>query len=171
MTVQTHDIAERLRAAGLRPTRQRVALARLLFDGCDRHVTAEVLHEEAIARKVPVSLATVYNTLHQFTEVGLLREVAVEGAKTYFDTNTSNHYHFFCETSGKLVDIETASIRIEGLPQAPDGMAISRVDVLVRLVADHKRYSTIPHPEGPRNAAVSKDGLMLRDAASGRSSA
>jgi Fur family iron response transcriptional regulator len=139
MTVQTHDIAERLRAAGLRPTRQRVALARLLFDGCDRHVTAEVLHEEAIARKVPVSLATVYNTLHQFTEVGLLREVAVEGAKTYFDTNTSNHYHFFCETSGKLVDIETASIRIEGLPQAPDGMAISRVDVLVRLVADPKR--------------------------------
>ena len=139
MTVQTHDIAERLRAAGLRPTRQRVALARLLFDGCDRHVTAEVLHEEAIARKVPVSLATVYNTLHQFTEVGLLREVAVEGAKTYFDTNTSNHYHFFCETSGKLVDIETASIRIEGLPQAPEGMAISRVDVLVRLVADHKR--------------------------------
>ena len=139
MTVQTHDIAERLRAAGLRPTRQRVALARLLFDGCDRHVTAEVLHEEAIARKVPVSLATVYNTLHQFTEVGLLREVAVEGAKTYFDTNTSNHYHFFCETSGKLVDIETASIRIEGLPQAPDGMAISRVDVLVRLIADPKR--------------------------------
>jgi Fur family transcriptional regulator, iron response regulator len=139
MTVQTRDIAERLRAAGLRPTRQRVALARLLFDGCDRHVTAEVLHEEAIARKVPVSLATVYNTLHQFTEVGLLREVAVEGAKTYFDTNTSNHYHFFCETSGKLVDIETASIRIEGLPQAPDGMAISRVDVLVRLVADPKR--------------------------------
>ena len=139
MTVQTHDIAERLRAAGLRPTRQRVALARLLFDGCDRHVTAEVLHEEAIARKVPVSLATVYNTLHQFTEVGLLREVAVEGAKTYFDTNTSNHYHFFCETSGKLVDIETASIRIEGLPQAPDGMAISRVDVLVRLVAAPKR--------------------------------
>jgi Fur family transcriptional regulator, iron response regulator len=139
MTVQTHDIAERLRAAGLRPTRQRVALARLLFDGCDRHVTAEVLHEEAIARKVPVSLATVYNTLHQFTQVGLLREVAVEGAKTYFDTNTSNHYHFFCETSGKLVDIETASIRIEGLPQAPEGMAISRVDVLVRLVADGKR--------------------------------
>ena len=139
MTVQTHDIAQRLRAAGLRPTRQRVALARLLFNGCDRHVTAEVLHEEALSRKVPVSLATVYNTLHQFKEVGLLREVAVEGAKTYFDTNTSNHYHFFCENSGELVDIETASIRIEGLPQAPEGMAIGRVDVLVRLVADPKR--------------------------------
>ena len=133
------DVAKLLRGAGLRPTRQRVALAHLLFAGGDRHVTAETLHEEALARKVPVSLATVYNTLHQFTEAGLLREVAVEGAKTYFDTNTSNHYHFFCETSGKLVDIETASIRIEGLPEAPDGMAISRVDVLVRLVDQRKR--------------------------------
>ena len=139
MAVQTHDIAQRLGGGGLRPTRQRVALARLLFNGCDRHVTAEVLHEEALSRKVPVSLATVYNTLHQFKEVGLLREVAVEGAKTYFDTNTSNHYHFFCENSGELVDIETASIRIEGLPQAPEGMAIGRVDVLVRLVAAPKR--------------------------------
>jgi Fur family transcriptional regulator, iron response regulator len=118
----------------LRPTRQRVALASLLFAGCDRHVTAEALHEEAQARKVPVSLATVYNTLHQFTEAGLLREVAVEGAKTYFDTNTSNHYHFFCEHSGRLMDIDTGAIRIEGLPEAPEGMTISRVDVLVRLV-------------------------------------
>jgi Fur family transcriptional regulator, iron response regulator len=128
------DVAKLLRAAGLRPTRQRVALAHLLFANGDRHVTAEGLHEEAQARKVPVSLATVYNTLHQFTEAGLLREVAVEGAKTYFDTNTSNHYHFFCEHSGTLMDIQTGAIRIEGLPEAPDGMTISRVDVLVRLV-------------------------------------
>jgi Fur family iron response transcriptional regulator len=128
------DVAKLLRGAGLRPTRQRVALAHLLFACGDRHVTAETLHEEAIARKVPVSLATVYNTLHQFTEAGLLREVAVEGAKTYFDTNTSNHYHFFCEHSGRLLDIATGAIRIEGLPEAPDGMTISRVDVLVRLV-------------------------------------
>ena len=135
----SHDVAERLRIAGLRPTRQRVALARLLFEGGDRHVTAEFLHEEAQSRKVPVSLATVYNTLHQFTEAGLLREVAVEGAKAYFDTNTSNHYHFFCEHSGKLLDIETTAIRIEGLPEAPDGMVISRVDVLVRLVTDRRR--------------------------------
>ena len=83
---------------------------------------------------MPVSLATIYNTLHQFTEVGLLREVAVEGAKTCFDTNTSNHYHFFCEPSGQLMDIDTGQIRIAGLPEAPEGMAISRVDVLVRLV-------------------------------------
>ena len=128
------NVAKLLRGAGLRPTRQRVALAHLLFAEGDRHVTAETLHEEALAKKVPVSLATVYNTLHQFTEAGLLREVAVEGAKTYFHTNTSNHYHFFCEHSGRLLDIATGSIRIEGLPEAPDGMAISRVDVLVRLV-------------------------------------
>jgi Fur family iron response transcriptional regulator len=127
-------VAKLLRGAGLRPTRQRVALAHLLFASGDRHVTAETLHEEAQARKVPVSLATVYNTLHQFTEAGLLREVAVEGAKTYFDTNTSNHYHFFCEHSGRLLDIATGAIRIEGLPEAPEGMTISRVDVLVRLV-------------------------------------
>jgi Fur family iron response transcriptional regulator len=133
------NIAERLRVAGLRPTRQRVALARLLFAGGNRHVTAELLHEEAHRSKVPVSLATVYNTLHQFTQVGLLREVAVEGAKAYFDTNTSNHYHFFCEHSGKLMDIDTTSIRIDGLPEAPEGMSISRVDVLVRLVTDPKR--------------------------------
>lgn len=128
------DAAKLLRGAGLRPTRQRVALASLLFAEGDRHVTAETLHEEALACKVPVSLATVYNTLHQFTEAGLLREVAVEGAKAYFDTNTSNHYHFFCEPSGTLMDIATGSIRIEALPDAPEGMAISRVDVLVRLV-------------------------------------
>lgn len=130
----TGNVAELLRGAGLRPTRQRVALARLLFAEGDRHVTAERLHEEALACRVPVSLATVYNTLHQFTEAGLLREVAVEGAKTYFDTNTSNHFHFFCERDGELLDIETGEISIEGLPEAPEGMAISRVDVLVRLV-------------------------------------
>ena len=133
------NVAKLLRGAGLRPTRQRVALAHLLFAEGDRHVTAETLHEEALAKKVPVSLATVYNTLHQFTEAGLLREVAVEGAKTYFDTNTSNHYHFFCEHSGRLLDIATGSIRIEGLPEAPDGMTISRVDVLVRLVDKQSR--------------------------------
>ncbi len=128
------DAARLLRSAGLRPTRQRLALARLLFAEGDRHVTAERLHEEAVASQVPVSLATVYNTLHQFTEAGLLRAVAVEGAKTYFDTNTSNHFHFFCENSAKLLDIDTNAIRIEGLPEAPDGKIISRVDVLVRLV-------------------------------------
>src|SRR6476619_2696647 len=133
MTLPAMDIAERLRAAGLRPTRQRVALASLLFAGCDRHVTAEALHEEAQSRKVPVSLATVYNTIHQFTEAGFLREVAVEGAKTYFDTNTSNHYHFYFEKDGVLVDVDPDTITLSDLPEPPEGTVIRRVDVLIRL--------------------------------------
>ncbi len=127
------DIGKVLREAGLRPTRQRMALAAMLFDGEERHVTAEMLYETVQAQNLPVSLATVYNTLHQFTEAGLLREVAVEGSKTYFDTNTSNHYHFLCEQSGELMDIEHGEITIQGLPNVPEGMTVSRVDVLVRL--------------------------------------
>ncbi|QKP78622.1 transcriptional repressor [Methyloligella sp. GL2] len=132
------DIGKLLREAGLRPTRQRVALASVLFDGEDRHVTAELLYDEVKDQNVPVSLATVYNTLHQFTQAGLLREVAVEGSKTYFDTNTSNHYHFLCDDSGELMDIEHGDVRVEGLPAVPEGMAVSRVDVLVRLVKTGK---------------------------------
>jgi Fur family transcriptional regulator, iron response regulator len=128
------NIHESLRDANLRPTRQRVALAELLFAKGDRHLTAERLHEEAVSNNVPVSLATVYNTLHQFTEAGMLREVAVEGSKTYFDTNTSNHYHFFYEPDGVLMDIPTDGLNVQGLPEPPEGMAVSRVDVLVRLV-------------------------------------
>ena len=128
------SIPDLLRSAGLRPTRQRMALAELLFAKGDRHLTAEQLHEEAVRKNVPVSLATVYNTLHQFTEARLLREVAVEGAKTYFDTNTSNHYHFFCERDGILMDIPSEDLMVQGLPEPPEGMKVSRVDVLVRLV-------------------------------------
>jgi Fur family iron response transcriptional regulator len=128
------NVPDVLRDAGLRPTRQRVALAELLFAKGDRHLTAERLHEDALTNDVPVSLATVYNTLHQFTEAGLLREVAVEGSKTYFDTNTSNHYHFFFEPDGVLMDIPTDNLTIEGLPDLPEGMKVSQVDVIVRLV-------------------------------------
>jgi Fur family transcriptional regulator, iron response regulator len=124
---------EQLRAAGLRPTRQRIALASLLFGRGDRHVTAEMLHAEALQNGIPVSLATIYNTLHQFLEAGLLREVAVEGSKTYFDTNTSDHFHFFFENDGVLVDIEANNLKLENLPKPPEGMEITRVDVLVRL--------------------------------------
>jgi Fur family iron response transcriptional regulator len=124
---------EQLRAAGLRPTRQRVALAELLFGRGDRHVTAEMLHAEALQNGIPVSLATIYNTIHQFVEAHLLREVAVEGSKTYFDTNTSNHFHFFFEKDGILVDIETSDLKLENLPTPPEGMEITRIDVLVRL--------------------------------------
>lgn len=130
---------EQLRAAGLRPTRQRLALAELLFGRGDRHMTAEMLHAEALQNGIPVSLATVYNTLHQFTEAKLLREVAVEGDKTYFDTNTSNHFHFFIEKDGGvLIDFDGAGLKIENLPEPPEGMEITRMDLLIR-VAPRKR--------------------------------
>ncbi|KAA5605391.1 transcriptional repressor [Roseospira marina] len=124
---------ERLRAAGLRPTRQRLALARLLFDSGDRHVTAEMLHSEVIGAGVRVSLATVYNTLHQFTDVGLLREIVVEAGRSYFDTNTSAHHHFFHDASGQLMDIPGDDIAVSAVPRAPNGMSIKSVDVIVRL--------------------------------------
>ena len=129
----TPSILARLRGAGLRPTRQRLALARLLFDGAERHVTAEQFHGEATAASIPVSLATVYNTLHQFTGAGLLREVVVEPGRSYFDTNIDDHHHFFCESSGMLQDIPGASLSVSQLPRAPAGTEISRVDVIIRV--------------------------------------
>jgi Fur family iron response transcriptional regulator len=126
-------IETRLRDCGLRPTRQRVALADLLFAKGDRHLTVEELHEEALAANVPVSLATVYNTLHQFTEAGLIRVLAVEGARTYFDTNCSDHHHFFVEGRNEVLDIPVNNIAIGNLPPAPEGMEISHVDVVIRL--------------------------------------
>jgi Fur family transcriptional regulator, iron response regulator len=126
------EIRARLRQSGLRPTRQRMALAELLFGRGNRHLSAENLHEEAMRHRVPVSLATVYNTLHQFTEAGLLREVAVDGSKTYFDTNTSDHHHFFVEDDNEVFDIPVG-VDVSRIPVPPPGYEISRVDVVVRL--------------------------------------
>ncbi|PTM97383.1 iron response transcriptional regulator IrrA [Mycoplana dimorpha] len=126
-------IEARLRDSGLRPTRQRIALADLLFAKGDRHLTVEELHEEAVEAGVPVSLATIYNTLHQFTEAGLVRVLAVEGSRTYFDTNTSDHHHFFIEGENEVLDIPVSSISIDNLPDPPDGMEIAHVDVIIRL--------------------------------------
>jgi len=127
------NIVERLRAAGLRPTRQRVALARLLFEQPDRHVTAEQLHGEALGLAIRVSLATIYNTLHQFTAAGLLREVVVEPGRSYFDTNVDDHHHFYCESTGMLRDIPGELVMVGQLPQPPSGTAIRRVDVIIRV--------------------------------------
>jgi len=129
-------VHEILGAAGLRPTRQRLALGELLFSGCDRHVTAERLYEEAIAASLSVSLATVYNTLHQFTDAGLLREIAVDGARVYFDTNVSEHHHFLIEDDGELCDIQGSNIAVANLPAPPEGLRVERVDVVVRLRRD-----------------------------------
>ena len=132
-TRQFAHVLERLRGAGLRPTRQRLALARILFEQGDRHVSAEQLHVEATTAHIPVSLATVYNTLHQFTAAGLLREVVVEAGRSYFDTNTTDHHHFYHEENGRLQDIAGAELSVAQLPAPPQGTTVSRVDVIVRV--------------------------------------
>jgi Fur family iron response transcriptional regulator len=128
-----HDVNEMLQAAGLRPTRQRMALGWLLFGKGARHLTAEMLYEEATHAKVPVSLATVYNTLNQLTDAGLLRQVSVDGTKTYFDTNVSAHHHFYLEGNHELVDIPDPHLVLQKMPEVPEGYEISRVDMVVRL--------------------------------------
>jgi Fur family iron response transcriptional regulator len=122
-----------LKAAGLRPTRQRLALARLLFEQGQRHLTAEQLHSEAAAANVGVSVATVYNTLHQFTSAGLLREVVVEPGRSYFDTNVEDHHHFYLEATGDLRDIPSHRLPLSELPEPPEGTRIARVDVVIRV--------------------------------------
>ena len=128
-----HDVKAMLRSVGLRPTRQRMALGWLLFGKGDRHLSAEMLYEEASRAKVPVSLATIYNTLHQFTEVGLLRQIGVDGSKAYFDTNVSEHHHFFVEDADAILDIPNADVMFGKMPEAPEGYEVARVDVVVRL--------------------------------------
>lgn len=127
------SILAKLKDAGLRPTRQRLSLAKLLFEGGDRHVSAEDLHAEALANRIQVSLATIYNTLHQFTSAGLLREVVVEPGRSYFDNNITPHHHFFVEGEGQLMDIPASEVALSQLPEPPQGMKVSRVDVIVRL--------------------------------------
>jgi len=138
MTSSSATALARLRAVGLRPTRQRLALARLLFDNEDRHITAEQLHGEALGADIRVSLATVYNTLHQFTEAGLLREVVVEPGRSYFDTNTADHHHSFCEATSKLQDIPGRDVVVSEFPLPPLGTEICRVDVIIRVRPENR---------------------------------
>ncbi len=126
-------VLDRLRAAGLRPTRQRLALAKLLFENGDHHVTAEMLHAEALGANVRVSLATVYNSLHQFTEAGLLREIVVDASRSYFDTNVTEHHHFFRESTGRLDDIAGDRIDLADIPAPPAGTVVKRIDVIIRI--------------------------------------
>jgi Fur family iron response transcriptional regulator len=128
-----HDLRIKFREAGLRPTRQRIALAWLIFAKGDRHLSAEKVLEEAQASNVSISLATIYNSLHQFTEAGLLREIAIDGSRTYFDTNMSNHHHFLIEGSNSLIDIPRVAVDVLNLPEPPPGKFVSDVDVIIRL--------------------------------------
>ncbi|MEQ9694707.1 iron response transcriptional regulator IrrA [Shimia sp. SDUM112013] len=135
MTEQATTIGSNwLTKAGLRPTRQRVALASLLVgDGMDRHVTAESLYADARAHGESVSLATVYNTLRAFCDAGLMQEITVDGSKSYFDTNTHDHPHFFWEDDRVLTDAPADQLEIQRLPELPEGAEISKVDVVIRL--------------------------------------
>ncbi|MBC7164717.1 MAG: transcriptional repressor [Roseovarius sp.] len=134
----TEIAANWLGAVGLRPTRQRVALARLLVgDGQHRHVTAESLFARAREQGESVSLATVYNTLRAFCEAGLLQEITVDGSKSHFDTNTRDHPHFYWEDENRLTDAPADDLEIARLPAAPEGAEIASVDVVIRL--RHKR--------------------------------
>lgn len=132
-TCVTRDVGIMLTRAGLRLTRQRLELGRLLFQGGDRHITADSLHEEAKGKGVRVSLATVYNSLQQFTSAGLLRRLAIDGQKTWYDTNMSEHHHFFCEDDNCVFDIADGQVSVSQMPVVPPGMEICRVEVVVRL--------------------------------------
>lgn len=133
MTRPYSKVLRYLQEVGLRPTRQRLALAKLLFDDKDRHVTAEMLHHEVSKMNAKVSLATVYNTLHQFTQAGLLKEVIVDANCTYFDTNMSDHHHIYFKDEGKLIDISGDELVISALPKIPAGKKISAVNVVVHM--------------------------------------
>jgi Fur family transcriptional regulator, iron response regulator len=127
------DVEAMLHEAGLRPTRQRVVLAELLFTKGDRHLTAEMLHNETAQSGRKVSLATVYNTLNLFAQMGMLREIGVDGSTTYFDTRTGEHHHFFIEGESEIRDIPMTQVRIGRMATIPEGYEISRVDLVVRL--------------------------------------
>ncbi len=117
----------------MRPTRQRLALTKLLFDNNDRHITAELLHHEVNEAGAKVSLATIYNTLHQFTDAGLLKEVIVDSSRTYFDTNVSDHHHIYFKDDEELQDISSDELVIKSLPSVPEGKKISGVSVVVHM--------------------------------------
>lgn len=133
-TAHAHfDAAKMLRSLGLRPTAQRLGLAQLLFGSGGRHLTAEMLYEEATGANLRVSLATIYNTLNQLVDAGLVRQISVDGTKTYFDTNVSDHQHFYLENRHELIDIPDATSLISSLPPIPEGYEVARIDIVVRL--------------------------------------
>jgi len=130
---QIFEIKALLKGSGIRPTRQRLGLANLLFGEKNRHVTAETLHQEANDCGLRMALATVYNSLHAFTQAGLLREVVVDAGCRYFDTNVSHHHHLLREQTGELVDIDPGKLEVRGLPNLPQGTSVSQIDVVIRI--------------------------------------
>jgi len=143
MNYTPQKLREKLHDAGLSATNQRLALGELIFGRGNRHLSAEQLRKEAAAAHIPVSLATIYNTLRQFSGAGLLREVVVEPGRSYFDTNLSEHHHFFHEDEGRLEDISADRLSINNLPPAPNGTDIRRVDVIIRVAREDAQRDVI----------------------------
>lgn len=129
---------KRLKASRLRPTKQRLALAGLLFDKAPRHVTADELYQEALDAGIPVSLATVYNTLNQFTSAGIMSEVVVGSGQSYFDTTASSHWHYFDRQTGEIFDIPASKLNFKDLPEPPPGKVIERIDVVIRVRSENR---------------------------------
>ena len=127
------NVLRTIKSAGLRPTRQRLALSRLLFDGKNRHVTAEGLHSEAILSGQKISLATVYNVLNAFTSADLLKEIIVDSGCSYFDTNITEHHHIFNEDNNELTDIKIKNVELKGLPILTSCEKLQRIDVIIRV--------------------------------------
>ncbi len=123
----------KLRKLGLRPTKIRMAIAGLLFDGHDKHVCVDDVIELAQAHKIKTSVASVYNTLNHFAAAGILRRITVEQGKAFFDTNLSSHHHFYFEDEQRLEDIPVADIKVTGLPELPEGRELKSIDVTVRI--------------------------------------
>jgi len=134
MTLSVNDkTSDLLRQVGLRPTKQRLALAEILFGQGKRHVTADSLYSEALGSGINISLATIYNVLHTFTSRGLLREISIDSSKSYFDTNTEEHHHFYYEKTGRLEDFKIDRLQLGPLPDNDENLPVSRVDVVIRL--------------------------------------
>jgi Fur family iron response transcriptional regulator len=128
----TGVLLRKLAAAGVRPTRQRLDLARTIFGAGNRHFTAEMLYQETRSIRFAPTLGTIYNTLNEFARCGLLREIAIYDAKLWYDTKTGPHYHFYREDTEELSDILEQWLPVFEIP-APDGTLIKAIDVIVRL--------------------------------------
>ena len=135
---QEQNIESKLKALGQRLTLQRLNLAKLIFTDKDQHMSADQLYQKAQEKGFHISLATIYNTLNQWAKMGLLRRVAVYSGAVYFDTNVSNHYHFYDKEKDDLIDLPSNQVQFTNLPLAPDGMQIKNVDVVIYISAQQK---------------------------------
>src|SRR4051794_21247002 len=158
-----HLVLRRLKESGLRPTRQRVALARLLIETGPGPVPAEELFQEARTAGIAVSLATIYNTLHQFTAAGLMSEVVVGSGQSYFDTNPTSHYHYFDPTNGQIIDIPPYQVRFLRLPSPPPGKVIERIDVVVRIRNADRAQQPVAAGRSAEDSSSGSRLVMLSD--------